>query len=181
MFRGNAGGVPEPCTVEEARPIGTCGNPHGIQARPDLGRMVTNDYADARELGSDPLKTTHQDAFRPTSRIWDISNPSSPKLISVAHMPKSFKNTPNPAHDNIGIMEGAKTYAPAKGMFSGSMCGGGIFFLPDVTKVQHDSSASGSRSGTTAWPRSRCASVTSRAPRTQAPSPAPAPVAPGTR
>ena len=103
--------------------------------------MVTNDYADARELGSDPLKTVEQHAFRPTSRIWDISNPSSPRLISVAHMPKSFKNTPNPAHDNIGIMEGAKTYAPAKGFFSGSMCGGGIFFLPDVTNVQPDSSS----------------------------------------
>ena len=38
-------------------------------------------------------------------------------------------------------MEGAKTYAPSKGMFSGSMCGGGIFFLPDVTNVQPDSSS----------------------------------------
>ncbi len=59
IFQGNEGGIPEPCTLEEARPAGTCGNPHGIQARPDIGRMVTNDYADARELGSDPLKTTH--------------------------------------------------------------------------------------------------------------------------
>jgi hypothetical protein len=141
VFRGNPGGIPEPCDPMEGRPAGTCGNPHGIQARPDLGRMVTNDYADARELGSDPLKTVEQHAFRPTSRIWDITNPSAPKLISVAHMPKSFKNTPNPAHDNIGIMEGAKTHAPAKGFFSGSMCGGGIFFLPDVTNVQPDSSS----------------------------------------
>jgi hypothetical protein len=141
IFQGNPGGIPEPCTLEEARPAGTCGNPHGIQARPDIGRMVTNDYADARELGSDPLKTVHQGAFRPTSRIWDISSPTAPKLISVAHMPKSFKNTPNPAHDNIGIMEGAKTHAPSKGFFSGSMCGGGIFFLPDATNVQPDSSS----------------------------------------
>ena len=57
IFQGNAGGIPEPCTLEEARPLGTCANPHGIQIRPDLGRMVTNDYADARELGSDPVKT----------------------------------------------------------------------------------------------------------------------------
>jgi hypothetical protein len=141
VFRGNPGGIPEPCDPMEGRPAGTCGNPHGIQARPDIGRMVTNDYADARELGSDPLKTVEQHAFRPTSRVWDISNPSAPKLISVGHMPKSFKNTPNPAHDNIGIMEGAKTYAPSKGFFSGSMCGGGIFFLPDVTNVQPDSSS----------------------------------------
>ena len=141
VFRGNPGGIPEPCTPLEGRPAGTCGNPHGIQARPDLGRMVTNDYADARELATDPLKTVEQHALRPTSRIWDITNPTQPKLISVAHMPKSFKNTPNPAHDNIGIMEGAKTYAPAKGFFAGSMCGGGIFFLPDATNVQPDSSS----------------------------------------
>jgi hypothetical protein len=141
VFSGNPGGIPEPCSPIEGRPAGTCGNPHGIQARPDLGRMVTNDYADARELGSDPLKTVEQHAFRPTSRIWDISDAAHPKLISVGHMPKSVKNTPNPAHDNIGIMEGAKTYAPSKGFFSESMCGGGIFFLPDVTNVQPDSSS----------------------------------------
>jgi hypothetical protein len=140
VFRGNPGGVPEPCTPEEARPVGTCGNPHGIQARPDLNRMITTDYADARELGSDPLKTVEQHAFRPTARIWDISNAGAPKLISVAHMPKSVKHPPNPAHDNIGIMETAKTFAPSKGVFAESMCGGGIFFLPDITNVQPDSS-----------------------------------------
>jgi hypothetical protein len=140
VFRGNPGGVPEPCSALEGRPAGTCGNPHGIQARADLGRMVTNDFADARELGGDPIKTPEEHAFRPTSRVWDITDPTHPKLISVAHMPKSPKHTANRVHDNVGIMEGAKTYAPAKGMFAGSMCGGGIFFLPDVTNVQPDSS-----------------------------------------
>jgi hypothetical protein len=140
VFRGNPSGVPEPCTPEEARPAGTCGNPHGIQARPDLNRMITTDYADARELGSDPLKTVEQHAFRPTARIWDITNPEAPKLISVGHMPTSVKHPPNPAHDNLGIMETGKTFAPSKGVFSESMCGGGIFFLPDLTKVEPDSS-----------------------------------------
>jgi len=141
VVTGNPGGIPEPCTVVEARPAGTCANPHGIQARPDLGVMVTNDYADARELATDPIKTAEQHALRPTSRIWDIKDPTQPKLISVAHMPKSVKNPPNPAHDNIGIMEGAKTYGASKGFFSGSMCGGGIFFLPDATNVKPDSSS----------------------------------------
>ncbi len=142
VFRGNPNGVPEPCTPIEARPAGTCGNPHGIQARPDLGYMITNDYADARELGTDPIKTTEEHAFRPTSRVWDIHDPLHPEMISVAHMPKSVKKVPNRAHDNIGIMEGAKTYAPAKGFFSESMCGGGIFFLPDVTAVQSGTDSS---------------------------------------
>jgi len=141
VFHGNANGVPEPCTPIEARPAMTCANPHGIQARPDLNRMITTDYADARELGSDPLKTTEQHAFRPTARIWDISNPEAPKLISVGHMPKSVKNPVNPAHDNLGIMETGKTFAPSKAVFAESMCGGGIFMLPDITNVQPDSSS----------------------------------------
>ena len=54
------------------------------------------------------------------------------------------------AHEQYGIMEDAKTwpYDPqykgmlkSKGMFAGSMCGGGIFFTPDVTKLQGDSSS----------------------------------------
>jgi hypothetical protein len=138
---GNPNGIPEPCTLEEARPAGTCGNPHGIQIRSDLGIMVTNDYADARELGTDPVKQVNEHNLRPTSRIWDVSDPAHPKLLSVAHMPASPKKTANKAHDNLGIMEGAKTYAPAKGFFAGSMCGGGIFFIPDATKAKPDSSS----------------------------------------
>lgn len=141
VFRGNPGGIPEPCTPQEGRPAGTCGNPHGIQARPDLGVMVTNDYADARELGGDPIKTVEEHAFRPTSRVWDISDPLNPKLVSVAHMPENPVKSFNRAHNNLGIMEGAKTYGDAKGFFSGSMCGGGIFYLPDATDVQPDSSS----------------------------------------
>jgi hypothetical protein len=38
-------------------------------------------------------------------------------------------------------MEAAKTHAPAKGMFTGASCGGGIFFTPDVTGLAGDSSA----------------------------------------
>jgi hypothetical protein len=141
VFRGNPGGVPEPCTPIEARPMGTCANPHGIQARPDLNRMITVDYASARELGTDPLKPVEAHSFRPTARIWDISDPEAPKLISVAHMPSNGKNPADPEHDNIGIMETGKTWAPAKGEFAESMCGGGIFFLPDMTNVQPDSSS----------------------------------------
>src|SRR2546423_12577423 len=45
VFRGNPGGVPEPCTPEEARPAGACGEPPGIPARPDLRPLVTTHYA----------------------------------------------------------------------------------------------------------------------------------------
>jgi hypothetical protein len=144
-------------------------------------QTFTNDYADARELGSDPIKQVNEHNLRPTSRIWDISDRAHPKLISVAHMPKSPKHPANPAHENIGIMEGAKTYPPAKGIFSGSMCGGGIFFLPDLTNIQPVPPPSGSRCSTTGWPSSASRTGTSTGPPVRTTSRAAAPAGPGTR
>jgi hypothetical protein len=137
----NPGGVPEPCSPIEAKPLGTCANPHGIQIRADLGRMVTGDYAEPRELTTDPVKPMNDATFRPTARVWDVTNPSAPRLVSVAHMPKGPKESARRGHGNIGIMENAKTWAPAKGMFAGAACGGGIFFAPDITALNGDSSA----------------------------------------
>jgi hypothetical protein len=147
---GNEGGVPEPCTLREARPLGTCANPHGIQIRQDLKRMVTADYAEPREIVLDPIKTIDKYAFRPTVRVWDTSTPERPKLVSVAHLPDGPFKPAQRAHDQRGIMEDAKTwpYDPvkypgmleSKGMFAGSMCGGGVFFTPDITALSGDSS-----------------------------------------
>jgi hypothetical protein len=141
------------CSIRESEPVGTCANPHGIQARPDLNTMVTDDYAVPAEIILDPLKTLDVYAFRPTVRIWNISNPAKPVETSVAHMPQTWRDPANPAHVNIGIMEGAKTHAapdgtygstsdyngsflPSKGFFSESMCGGGVFWDSDVTKAE---------------------------------------------
>jgi hypothetical protein len=136
----NAGGVPEPCSPVEAKPLGTCANPHGIQIRADLGRMVTADYAEPRELTTDPVKPYKPATFRPTVRVWDISAPAAPRLVSVAHMPEGPKASVQ-GHGNMAIMETAKTHAPAKGFFAGASCGGGIFFAPDVTALTGDSTA----------------------------------------
>src|SRR4051794_40671374 len=148
VIGGNAGGVPEPCSVREGRPLGTCANPHGIQIRQDLGRMITADYAEPREIVLDPIKPYDKYAFRPTVRIWDTSKPEAPKLVSVAHMPSGPTEPAQRAHEQYGIMEDAKTWPGAKtyngieskGVFAGSMCGGGIFFAPDVTALKGDSS-----------------------------------------
>jgi len=137
----NAGGVPEPCSRVEAMPAGTCANPHGIQIRADLGRMVTADYAEPRELVTDPAKPYKPAIFRPTVRVWDITDPRAPRLVSVAHMPKGPPQKSFEGRGNTAVMEAAKTHAPARGMFSGASCGGGIFFTPDVTKLAGDSSA----------------------------------------
>jgi hypothetical protein len=145
----NANGVPEPCSVQESRPLGTCANPHGIQVRQDLKTMVTSDYAEPREIVLDPVKTLDKYAFRPTVRTWDTTNPGAPRLTSVAHMPKGWRQPAQRAHENYGIMENAKTWPTtkdfpntleSKGAFAGSMCGGGIFFTPDVTKLKGDAS-----------------------------------------
>ncbi|MEW6471380.1 MAG: hypothetical protein AB1679_03835 [Actinomycetota bacterium] len=136
----NPGGVPEPCSPVEAKPLGTCANPHGIQIRADLGRMVTGDYAEPRELTTDPVKPYEPATFRPTVRVWDVTTPGAPRLVSVARMPKGPQATML-GHGNIAIMEAAKTHAPAKGMFAGASCGGGLFFTPDVTVLAGDSSA----------------------------------------
>jgi len=139
------------CSLRESEPAGTCANPHGIQARPDLNTMVTDDYAEPREIILDPVKPVDVYAFRPTVRIWNISNINHPVETSVAHMPATWRDPSNPAHVNIGIMEGAKTHAgpgggygstsdyngsflPSKGFFAESMCGGGVFWDMDVTK-----------------------------------------------
>ncbi|MDQ1465189.1 MAG: hypothetical protein QOC73_2130, partial [Actinomycetota bacterium] len=149
VVTGNADGVPEPCSVREARPEGTCANPHGIQIRQDLERMVTADYAAPREIVLDPIKTADKYAFRPTIRFWDTKDPGKPKLISVGHVPNGPIEPAQRAHEQYGIMEDAKTWPDAtkykgglesKGFFAGSMCGGGVFFTPDVTKLKGDSS-----------------------------------------
>src|SRR5204863_9981029 len=57
VFSGNPGGIPEPCSPIEGRPAGTCGNPHGIQPRRDLGRRRSDGYGAARELGSAAAET----------------------------------------------------------------------------------------------------------------------------
>src|SRR3954467_5902979 len=150
VLGGNAGGVPEPCSEREARPLGTCANPHGIQIRQDLHRLITADSAEPREIVLDPIKTADKYAFRPTVRTWDTTDPSHPKLLSVSHMPNGPVEPAQRAHEQYGIMEDGKTWADAtkykgglesKGFFSGSMCGGGVFFTPDVTKLKGDSSS----------------------------------------
>ncbi|HEX8074793.1 MAG TPA: hypothetical protein VF545_07415 [Thermoleophilaceae bacterium] len=150
---GNPGGIPEPCAQDEAAPLDTCSNPHGVQIRPDLNRMVTADYGEPKFVVMDPFKPDGGRFFRPTVRVWDTTDQNNPKLISVAHMPKGWRalnrTNVNTMHDNRGVMEDAKTWPKtedfpgtleSKGMFSGSMCGGGIFFAPDITKLKGDSS-----------------------------------------
>jgi hypothetical protein len=144
----NPGNVPEPCSLRESRPLGTCANPHGIEFRTDLGAGLTSDYAEPREIVLDPVKTIDKYAFRPTVRSWDLTgaNARKPKLVGVGHVPNGPVEPAQRAHEQYGMMEAAKTWPNAKkyngleskGIFTGSMCGGGIFFIPDITKAKGD-------------------------------------------
>lgn len=145
----NPNGVPEPISLREGRPLGTAANPHGIQFRTDLGVGITADYAEPREIVLDPVKTIDKYAFRPTVRSWNIEgkNAGKPKLVGVGHVPNGPTEPAQRAHEQYGIMEDAKTWPNAsrfegglesKGVFAGSMCGGGVFFIPDITKAKGD-------------------------------------------
>jgi hypothetical protein len=144
----NPNAIPEACSLRESRPLGTCANPHGIEFRPDLGYGMTADYAEPREIVLDPVKTVDKYAFRPTVRSWDITgaNAGKPKLMGVGHVPNGPVEPAQRAHEQYGMMEDAKTWPDAgrygglesKGIFTGSMCGGGIFFVPDITKARGD-------------------------------------------
>jgi hypothetical protein len=113
----------------------TCANPHGIQARPDLGILLTSDYAEPRNIVLDPVKPQDNKLFRSTVRTFDISKENTPKLRSVSTMPNGPRNERNPGHDEpTGIMEATVTNLPQhKGAFAESMCGGVIYYTPDIT------------------------------------------------
>ena len=113
----------------------TCANPHGIQVRPDLERMVTSDYAEPRNIVLDPAKPQDNLLFRQTVRIFDISKKNDPQLVSVSTMPNGPRTERNPGHDEpTGIMETTVTNLPKhKGAFAESMCGGVIYYTPDIT------------------------------------------------
>jgi hypothetical protein len=123
--------------------LGSCANPHGIQARKDLNILVTADYAEPARLVEDPTKPENWNVFRRTTRTWDISDTNHPKIVKVDVMPKGPRNDSNPGHaENLGIMEDGKTWdyplpngKIPKGFFSESMCGGAIFYTPDITNT----------------------------------------------
>ncbi|MDQ1696146.1 MAG: hypothetical protein QOJ03_1499, partial [Frankiaceae bacterium] len=113
----------------------TCANPHGIQVRSDLKRMVVSDYAEPRNIVLDPVKPQDNKLFRSTVRIFDISKENTPTLVSVSTMPNGPRTERNPGHDEpTGIMETTVTNLPQhKGAFAESMCGGVIYYTPDIT------------------------------------------------
>ncbi|HEY6738146.1 MAG TPA: hypothetical protein VI076_04800, partial [Actinopolymorphaceae bacterium] len=126
---------PKHCVNIPALSLPTCANPHGIQVREDLDRMVVSDYAEPRNIILDPVRPLSPYITRPTVRIFDISDRNRPELVSVSTMPDGPRVEKNPAHEeNMAIMETTVTNLPEhKGAFAEAMCGGAIFYTPDIT------------------------------------------------
>jgi hypothetical protein len=115
--------------------VPSCANPHGIQVREDLDRMVTSDYAEPRDIILDPVKPPSPYVTRNTVRIWDITHRNTPRLASVATLPDGPRVEVNPAHEEPqAVMETTVTNLPGhRGAFAATMCGGAIYYTPDLT------------------------------------------------
>ncbi|MCU1450879.1 MAG: hypothetical protein JWP02_3049 [Acidimicrobiales bacterium] len=115
--------------------VSSCANPHGVQAREDLKRLVASDYAEPRNIVLDPVKPQDPNLFRDTVRIFDITDQNRPKLSSVSVMPDGPRVERNPGHEEPrGMMEATVTNLPQhRGAFAESMCGGVIYYTPDIT------------------------------------------------
>jgi hypothetical protein len=126
---------PATCHNLPVLPAATCANPHGIQVREDLNRLITSDYCEPRNIVLDPVKAPDYKLCRPTVRIWDITNRDNAKVVSVSKLPDGPRTEKNPAHEeNQAIMEATVTNLPKnKGAFAESMCGGVIYYTPDLT------------------------------------------------
>jgi hypothetical protein len=114
----------------------SCANPHGIQVREDLNRLVTGDYAEPINVpAAVAVQSTDPHLYRDTVRIWDISDRDNAKVVSVTALPDGPRKERNPLHEeNRGIMEVTVTNgAQHKGAFAESMCGGAIYYTPDIT------------------------------------------------
>jgi hypothetical protein len=126
---------PVHCANIPALSLPTCANPHGIQVREDLNRLVASDFAEPRNIILDPIPPPTPFIFRPTVRIFDISNRNRPRLVSVSTLPDGPRVELNPMHEeNMAQMETTVTNLPQhKGAFTESMCGGVIYYTPDIT------------------------------------------------
>lgn len=140
--------------INQGPDTGLLAHPHGIGLRTDLtgtkgdkngkkigttsgGILVNSDYADPVSLaltgsGSGP-ETSAQD-LGTTVRFWDVSHLSSGPY-AVAQMPDGPRHEENQIHEEPeGLMAMRVTHNHGHtGMFVASMCGGALYYSPDIT------------------------------------------------
>lgn len=134
-------------------------NPHGIWARPDLGELVTSDYATPSQLilpepaTASVSKMTVRHYTLDESCIGETEPPPGTDCIGdprVVLLPDGPREEPNEGHEeNVGVMETATTHPEgslnptgktpsghlaSKGAFAASMCGGALFYTPNIAE-----------------------------------------------
>ncbi|WP_433328087.1 hypothetical protein [Spirillospora sp. CA-294931] len=111
----------------------TCANPHGIQVREDLNRMVTSDFAEVRNLIGTPPADPY--ITRDTVRIFDIAKRNSPRLLSISHLPDGPRKEPYGTYEEPRVvMETTVTNRRHnRGAFASTMGGASIYYTPDIT------------------------------------------------
>lgn len=143
--------------INEGPDTGLLAHPHGIGLRTDLtgtkgdkdgkkvgttagGILVTSDYADPVSLaltgsGSGP-ETSAQD-LGTTVRFWDVAKLSNGPY-AIAQMPDGPRHEDNQIHEEPeGLMAMRVTHNHGhKGMFAASMCGGALYYSPDITVMK---------------------------------------------
>ncbi|WP_081916200.1 selenium-binding protein SBP56-related protein [Saccharothrix sp. NRRL B-16314] len=124
------------CPSVPALPVPSCANPHGIQVREDLDRMITSDYVEIRNLVGEQTGPGSPYLYRDTVRIWDISDRDDARVVSKASLPKGPR-PPDPdgySDEQRMVMEVAVTNRPGhRGAFASTMLGGAVFYTPDIT------------------------------------------------
>jgi hypothetical protein len=140
--------------INQGPDTGLLAHPHGIGLRTDLtgtkcdgdgkkckttkgGILVTSDYADPVSLaltGSGAGPGTSAQDLGTTVRFWDVGKLSDGPY-AVAQMPDGPRHEGNQIHEEPeGLMAMRVTHNHGhKGMFVASMCGGAVFYTPDIT------------------------------------------------
>jgi hypothetical protein len=132
-----AGEDPKLCPSVPALPKASCANPHGVQVREDLDRMITSDFVEVRNLlPTDPPPTDFDpNLLRDTVRVYDIADRGDPELLSVSRLPVGPRRDADPmTAEPRGAMEVAVTNKPRhRGAFASTSGGGAVYYTPDIT------------------------------------------------
>ncbi|MFD0537607.1 hypothetical protein ACFQY7_31470 [Actinomadura luteofluorescens] len=86
---------PKLCPNVPALPQPSCANPHGLQVREDLNRLITSDFVELRT----PI-VDNPNLARDTVRIFDITDRNAPRLLSVSRLPAALDTTPTSTPPN---------------------------------------------------------------------------------
>jgi len=142
--------------VNQGPDAGLLAHPHGIGLRTDLvgnkgdkdgkkvgktsgGILVTSDYADPVSLavtGSGSGPSTSAQDLGTTVRFWDVGHLGDGPY-AVAQVPDGPRHEENQIHEEPeGLMAMRVTHNHGHtGMFAASMCGGAVYYSPDITVV----------------------------------------------